>query len=351
VKTRRPSRETSLSTLRPALLYNIGRRIASKGLISFPCVPALTEQYMTKLGTLFELLGKPFSQAETTHLRGIIERDVEECWRASPFGLLDVDYETKPPPHPGIEYTVRKRLITADQQYADWIATMAPPLFGELADAKVLDVAASLGPAAQAPVLDIGAGNGRNALVLARRGHPVDALEPQATLAAALRRAAEERGVNLNVVESHALDAAPELEKGHYKLVVMAQVIASHFRDIDQVRRTLVALSDTLAPGGILLVNTFLATVGYKPDVLAQQVSQIVWSCVFTRPDFAFLSKELPFDLVTDESVLEYEKSRLPADKWPPTGWFEEWAQGLDLFALPEGRAPIDLRWLAYRKR
>jgi hypothetical protein len=41
----------------------------------------------------------------------------------------------------------------------------------------------------------------------------------------------------------------------------------------------------------------------------------------------------------------------LPKEHWPPTGWFEQWSSGGDLFDLPLGRAPVELRWLAYRKR
>jgi 2-polyprenyl-3-methyl-5-hydroxy-6-metoxy-1,4-benzoquinol methylase len=333
------------------MMYNVGRRIASKGVITFPCVPTFIDQYMTKLATLFDVLGKPFSPEETMHLREIIERGVAESWLTTPFGLVNIEYETKPPPHPGIEYNVKTRVITMGEQYADWIAHMPQPLFGKLADAKVLDVAASLGPAADAPVLDVGAGNGRNTLPLARRGHPVDALEPVAALAGEIRTRASALDVPVDVIESSVLDPATTLKKDHYKLVVMAEVIAAHFRSIDQVRDAVASLCDTLAPGGILLLNTFLAMEGYKPDAMAREVSQIVWSCVFTRSDLAFISKEMPLDLVADESVFEYEKAHLPADAWPPTGWFVEWAQGLDLFALPEGKAPIDLRWLAYRKR
>ena len=58
----------------------------------------------------------------------------------------------------------------------------------------------------------------------------------------------------------------------------------------------------------------------------------------------------LPFERVTDESVLEYEKEHLPAEAWPPTGWFVPWVAGQDLFDIPENRSPVELRWLAYRR-
>ncbi len=61
--------------------------------------------------------------------------------------------------------------------------------------------------------------------------------------------------------------------------------------------------------------------------------------------------ENLPFELVSDESVFEFEKLHLDADRWPPTGWFEEWSNGLDLFDVPLGKAPVELRWLVYRKK
>lgn len=54
---------------------------------------------------------------------------------------------------------------------------------------------------------------------------------------------------------------------------------------------------------------------------------------------------------ISDESVFEYEKARLPESAWPPTGWFAAWTQGIDMFDLPAGKAPIDMRWLVYRRK
>ena len=58
----------------------------------------------------------------------------------------------------------------------------------------------------------------------------------------------------------------------------------------------------------------------------------------------------LPFERVTDESVLEFEHEHLPAEAWPPTGWFVPWVAGQDLFDIPENRSPVELRWLSYRR-
>jgi 2-polyprenyl-3-methyl-5-hydroxy-6-metoxy-1,4-benzoquinol methylase len=344
------SRETNSSALRVAMLRRLGRRIAGKGQIAFPCAPTLLDPYVEKLGAIFDVLGKPFNDEDIEKLRQIVQEKLESGWRASPFSLMTVAYETRPPPHPGVQYTIATRVLTMDEHYQSWVAFREPPLFGKLADAKVLDAAASLGPAPEVPVLDVGAGTGRNAIPLARLGHPIDAIEPVEALAGLMKKGAEEQNAAVSVIEGNILDPALELKRGHYKLVVMAEVIASHFGDTGQIRQAITRLSGALAPGGLLLFNTFLAVDGYKPDTMARQVSQLMWSCVFTRNDLSFIAEELPLTLLADESAFEYEKQHLPAESWPPTGWFATWSQGRDLFALPPDKSPVELRWLTYRR-
>ena len=98
-------------------------------------------------------------------------------------------------------------------------------------------------------------------------------------------------------------------------------------------------------------MSVFLTSDGYKPDEMARQASLALWSMMFTRGELSFITQELPFDRISDESVHDYEKDHLPADYWPPTSWYEAWTQGGDVFALPMGKAPMELRWLAYRRR
>jgi len=62
---------------------------------------------------------------------------------------------------------------TIDKVYRDWVANRKPPLFGVEPDVRVW----ALSVEAQCPVLEIGAGTGRNVLALAGRGHPVDVVE------------------------------------------------------------------------------------------------------------------------------------------------------------------------------
>jgi 2-polyprenyl-3-methyl-5-hydroxy-6-metoxy-1,4-benzoquinol methylase len=345
------SRETSSPALRVAIQRKLARRIAAKGEIQFPCAPTLLDPYMERLETLFEVLGKPFTEAELRSLREIVKDKLERGWQASPFSLLTFAYQTRPPPHPGVQYVVGARTITMEQHYNSWIDTRQPPLFGKFPDAKVTDAAATLGPAAKAPVLDVGAGTGRNSIPLARLGHPTDVIEPVAAFADAIRKTAEEQTVTVNVVGGDILDPNLELKQGYYKLIVMAEVIASHFTQVDQIRRAVTTLANALAPGGLLVLSTFLTLDGYKPDPMTRQVSQLVWSCIFSSNDFALATRGLGLTLVSDESAFAYEQEHLPTEGWPPTGWYADWARGHDVFAMPPNRSPIELRWLTYRRQ
>jgi hypothetical protein len=105
-----------------------------------------------------------------------------------------------------------------------------------------------------------------------------------------------------------------------------------------------------LAPGGRLVFNTFLARPGYSPDSAARELGQQCNSMMFTRDEIASAAHLLPLELVADDSAVEYEKAHLPEGAWPPTGWFANWASGLDVFDIERSESPIELRWLVYQK-
>jgi 2-polyprenyl-3-methyl-5-hydroxy-6-metoxy-1,4-benzoquinol methylase len=165
-----------------------------------------------------------------------------------------------------------------------------------------------------------------------------------------MRQTAESEGLNVKVIEADVLSPELSLDKGRYKLVVLAEVI-SHFRGVEPVRQLFSKLSDAVAPGGVVVVSTFLTADGYKPDALALEASETAWSYLFTRADLKFLVEELPFDKLSDESAHDYEKEHLPEGGWPPTPWFPKWSQALDVFELPPGKSPAELRWLVLRRR
>ena len=97
-------------------------------------------------------------------------------------------------------------------------------------------------------------------------------------------------------------------------------------------------------------MNIFLAKDGYEPNAAVRQLGQQVYTSIFTRTELATALSGLPLDLVSDDSVVEYERANLPAGTWPPTRWYERWASGQDVFELERDASPIEMRWLAFRR-
>jgi hypothetical protein len=134
-----------------------------------------------------------------------------------------------------------------------------------------------------------------------------------------------------------------------YQLMVLAEVVPD-FRTPREVRGMFELAADCLAPGGRLVFNTFLARQGYSPDDAARELGQQSNSSIFTRDEVTKAATELPLQLIADDSAYEYEKTHLPEGAWPPTAWFDGWAQGLDVFDVEREESPIELRWLVYQK-
>ena len=77
----------------------------------------------------------------------------------------------------GLTFDISVKVPSFEDEYKNWVETQNPPLFGQYPDAKVMALAAELGNPALAPILDVGAANGRNTFPLAQLGFPVDAVE------------------------------------------------------------------------------------------------------------------------------------------------------------------------------
>jgi SAM-dependent methyltransferase len=354
ISARRPAEtppETRAAALRQALLRRLPRRIGGTGQVRFPAIPALVDHYVESLQSIFTTLGRRFNTDEMTELRRILGEQLGEGFRQSPYARVVVRYETAAPPEVSLNYRIAVEVSTIADEYADWVSTRTPPLFGAHPDAKVMTLAQTLGAPATVPVLDVGAGTGRNTLPLARAGFPTDAVELAPSLAAILRDEVTKQGLAVRVFEGDALDPDLGVPTGHYRLVVLAEVIASHGRTVAQVRALLQRMTVLLAPGGVLLLSAFLTRGGYQPQPEVREGGEVFWSCLFTRNELFSATAGLELDLISDESVYDFERQHLPAESWPPTGWFTEWVKGLDVVDLPIGEVPFELRWLAYRRR
>lgn len=344
-----PKVETKPAVLREAMMRRVNRRLVASGSMLLPCAPGLLDAYADILSQQFRSVGRPFSTDEVAHLRKLLAGKLEEAYAASPFSRIQIAWNTDTPPAVTLSYTISIVPSSMEAEYEEWTRSRPPPLFGKHPDAKVLDVARSLGAPGEVAVLDVGAGTGRNTLPLARLGHTAAAVEASPALVTLLRQAIADESLPIEVFAGNVLDHGLAIPKGGYRLVILCEVL-SHFRELTDVRLLFRRLGELLAPGGVLLFSAFVSNDAYTPEKLARELSQVFWSTVFTRRELAEAMLELPFEKVSDESVYAYEKEHLPSDAWPPTGWFAEWTRGEDVFAVPEGKSPMDLRWLAYRR-
>jgi SAM-dependent methyltransferase len=336
--------------LHHAILRKIPARMIAKGELYLPAVPALAEHYASLLDQTWRGIGRIFTPTELEYLTNVLRDTAKEAFALSPYSRISVEYETDPLPKTSLTWTISACPSSIEAEYDDWVKTRTPPLFGAHPDAKVMDLAKTLGAPSQCPILDVGAGTGRNTLPLLRLGFPAEALELAPALIQMLRDDAEKEQLQVVVHANNFLDEDLPLPENHYKLVFLSEVTA-HFRNSTQLKRLFENAERILQPGGLLLFNVFMPLEGYKADELAIQVSQANWCSLFTRGQLAEAQQGLAFELLSNESTPEYEKTALPPEHWPPNGWYETWTTGQDLFDLPAAKCPIELRWITYRKK
>jgi SAM-dependent methyltransferase len=331
------------------MLAGVARRSRATSEIVIPAVPALLDHYVELLDGQFASLGRRFSEEDLVKLRGLLLRKLDEGFRVSPHSTVHVRYHTDPFPSVGISYAIAVAPSTVEQEYALWTTSRKAPLFGKHPDNKVMHLAEAMVSPERAPCLDIGAGTGRNTLPLARRGHPVDAIELSPALAAILERDAKTSGLSVRVLRGNILDDALELPQSHYSFVIAAE-LTSHFRGLDGLRRLCERLADALHEGGVALVQAFVMAENVIPDDVTRELSQVFWSTLYTYDDLREATRDLPLHLESDEAAVEYEQHHTPEAAWPPTAWYEGWASGHDLFGNYGVVAPMNLRWLVYRR-
>lgn len=333
-------------SLRPALTRRLLRRAVTSGRIRLPAVLALLDDYQALCERSFAALGITFNAEQQSHLRSVLAGQLAAAYAASPRAEIVIAYES--PVGLTVNYTVTPQVASLGETYDHWVGTREPPYFGTTADARVTALATEAPVPAACPVLDIGAGTGRNALALARRGHPVDAVELSGKFAAILREEAGRASLAVRVIERDVVASRDDLRRD-YGLVVLSEV-ASDFRSPAELRRMFELAAACLAPGGRLVFNVFLPQVGYTPDAAARELGLQVYTSIFTYPEVAAAVAGLPLVLVADDPVHDYEKQHLPAGAWPPTTWYADWVSGLDVFDVPRHESPIEMRWLVYRK-
>jgi SAM-dependent methyltransferase len=334
------------STLREAMARRLYRRSIAAGQITVPAVPAMIDEYIKMFDNISASVGAQQTAEEGAQLKMMLETELARAYAASQRSNIVISYHA--PFGIGVNYRVKAEWLTVAGDYDTWVGAREGPLFGTAADARVWALAGEAADPKSYRVLDIGAGTGRNTLALARRGHPVDAVEMTPKFAEIIRSEAERESLDVRVIESDAFETMDGV-RNDYQLIVASEVVPD-FRTTQELRGVLELAADCLAPGGCLVFNTFLARPGYIPDNAALELGQQCNTMVFTRDEMTSAVAQLPLELVSDDSAIEYEKTHLPQDAWPPTNWFAGWANGLDLFDVEAEESPIELRWLVYQK-
>jgi 2-polyprenyl-3-methyl-5-hydroxy-6-metoxy-1,4-benzoquinol methylase len=341
-----PDAESGVS-YRDALRQKLLHRSVVSGKISIPAAPGFIDDYVAMCLEIFEAIGRKFSDDDIVGLLRALSNQLTLAYESSQRSQIAITYDA---PIGGlVNYHVKAEWFTVEGAYDNWVATRKPPLFGIHPDARVMALARDIGVPPAHPVLDIGAGTGRNTLPLARLGHPVDAVEMTPKFADILRAEAAKEPVSVRVIQRDVFTTLTDLRRD-YSLIVLSEVV-SDFRTHTQLRAMFELAAACLAGDGRLVFNVFLARDGYQPNDGERELGQQCYTTIFTRQEVAAAVAGLPLRLVSDESVYDYEKAHLPQDAWPPTSWYEEWVTGGDVYSMPRAQRPIELRWLAFDRR
>jgi precorrin-6B methylase 2 len=332
--------------LHEAMARRLYRRAVVTGQITVPAVPSMLDEYVKMCDNFFAVAGVQYTAEQSAQLKTVLEAELAKAYTASSRSNIIISFHA--PFGITANYRVTTESVTIGGAYDGWVATREGPLFGTEPDARVWALAGEAADPGAHPVLDIGAGTGRNALALARRGHPVDAVEMSSKFADIIRSEAQRESLEMRVMNGDVFETMDGVRRD-YQLIVLAEVVPD-FRTTNELRGMFELAADCLAPGGRLVFNAFLARDGYTPDDAARELGQQCNTMIFTRDELTSAVSQLPFDLVGDDSAYEYEKTHLPDGAWPPTGWYDGWAGGLDVFDLDREESPIELRWLVYQK-
>lgn len=249
------------STLRDAMARRLYRGSMVSGQITLPAVPGMVDEYVKMCDTVFAGVGVQFSAEELTQLKTALKGQLDAAYQASPRSRIIISYDS--PVGMVLNYHVKAEWSTIEGAYDYWVDSREPPLFGTEPDARVWALAGETGDPGTCLVLDVGAGTGRNALALARRGHPVDAVEMTPKFADIVRADAQREALDVRVIQRDVFATMDDL-RWDYRLIVLSEVVPD-FRTTDQLRGMFELAARCLAPGGRLVFNAFLARPGYTP--------------------------------------------------------------------------------------
>lgn len=343
ISTQSPSPTELLTT---AMIQQLLHRSALQCQVTLPAIPTLIDTYLDIGIKLVAQVGGKLSNEERAAFRRELMIELARAYSASPRSKVSMSFEVLS--GSATRYQVAAHVATLEDCYAQWITSREPPLFGSEPDARVWSLANELAEPAAHWVLDIGAGTGRNALPLARRGHPVDAVEITPAFAEMIATDAKGESLNVRVLTRDIFTPTNDL-RDDYQLIVASEVV-SDFRTTRQLRALLELAACRLLPGARLVFNVFVARDGYVPNIAARELGQSIYTSIFTNREISFAASGLPLNLISDDSVYDYEKTYLPDGAWPQTNWYARWVSGWNVFPVERDLSPIEMRWLVFEK-
>ena len=198
------------------------------------------------------------------------------------------------------------------------------------------------------PVLDVGAGTGRVALDLARRGHEVVALDRSAELLDALR----ERGTGL-AITTLAADARDFAIDRRFPIVVVPMQTLQLLGGADGRARFLARAREHLAPGGLLAValadalESFDAEHDHPPPPDLREVGGVVYASrpVRIRDLGGRAAIDRIREIVAIDGTLTTSDNVVELDRLEPEE-LEEEAVAFGLRAEPQRRIPQTLEYV-----
>lgn len=336
-----------------ALFYHL---VSVSGRITLPCVPALMPDNLQLLDDLFTVLNHRFSTDEIEQLgEGMIEL-VDKAFVNSPNSRLVIEYQPNELPETGLSCKIATINVSTRQRYQQWLESREPPELPTHIDAKVSALpkgrfahASQFSNPSNITILDIGAGKGRNSIPLARLGYQVDAIELAPGFVEQMREIADAEKLPLQAIEGDFFDPLLRINPAYYQCAIASEIIASQWRDLKQIRLFLAKLCDSVVSDGLILFSVFLFVPDYEPDIRIQELSQVYWSYAITRAELATAMAKLPLEIVSEESVFDYEFNHLEPEIWSDLGWYHDWMRGKNLFPKIESSL-IELRWLLCRR-
>ena len=114
---------------------------------------------------------------------------------------------------PAAELPHQTRVVDDRRRLRELDRNSSAPVFGTEPDARVLALAGEAADPKAFRVLDVGAGTGRNALGLARRGYPVDAVELTPKFADIVRTEAARELLDVRVIQRDVFATLDDLRQ------------------------------------------------------------------------------------------------------------------------------------------